>query len=322
MIRTRRNRKSASVRGLVQEYQLRASKLVYPLFVLEDDNDKQEIKTLPGQYRLGLNHLKELITKAVSLDVTAFMLFPVVSEDKKDAQASYAINPNNFYYRVVRELKTTFPECTFISDIALDPYSSDGHDGLVKDGEILNDTTLPILAQMAVMQSEAGFDVLGPSDMMDGRIGVMREALEAKMYTNTSIMSYCAKYASSYYGPFRDALESAPKSGDKKSYQMDYHNRKEAMRELAADELEGADFLMIKPALAYLDIISDFKQNSDLPIAAYHVSGEYAMLKMGADNGLFNYEAILEETLTAIHRAGADIIITYAALEMAEILGR
>ena len=322
MIRTRRNRKSASVRGLVQEYQLRASKLVYPLFVLEDDNDKQEIKTLPGQYRLGLNHLKELITKAVSLDVTTFMLFPVVSEDKKDAQASYAINPNNFYYRVVRELKSVFPDCTFISDIALDPYSSDGHDGLVKDGEILNDATLPILAQMAVMQSEAGFDVLGPSDMMDGRIGVMREALEAKMYTNTSIMSYCAKYASSYYGPFRDALESAPKSGDKKSYQMDYHNRKEAMRELAADELEGADFLMIKPALAYLDIISDFKQNSDLPIAAYHVSGEYAMLKMGADNGLFNYEAILEETLTAIHRAGADIIITYAALEMAEILGR
>ena len=320
MIRTRRNRKSASVRALVQEYQLRASKLVYPLFVLEDDNDKQEIKTLPGQYRLGLNHLKEIISKAISLDVTAFMLFPVVSEDKKDAQASYAINPNNFYYRVVRELKSAFPECTFISDIALDPYSSDGHDGLVKDGEILNDATLPILAQMAVMQSEAGFDVLGPSDMMDGRIGVLRNALETKMYSHTSIMSYCAKYASSYYGPFRDALESAPKSGDKKSYQMDYHNRKEAMRELAADELEGADFLMVKPAMAYLDIISDFKQNSDLPIAAYHVSGEYAMLKMGAANGLFNYEAILEETLTAIHRAGADIIITYAALEMAEIL--
>lgn len=320
MIRTRRNRKSASVRSLVQEYQLRASKLVYPLFVLEDDNDKQEIKTLPGQYRLGLNHLKEIITKAISLDVTAFMLFPVVSEDKKDTQASYAINPNNFYYRVVRELKSVFPDCTFISDIALDPYSSDGHDGLVKDGEILNDATLPILAQMAIMQSEAGFDVLGPSDMMDGRIGVLRDALETKMYSHTSIMSYCAKYASSYYGPFRDALESAPKSGDKKSYQMDYHNRKEAMRELAADELEGADFLMVKPALAYLDIISDFKQNSDLPIAAYHVSGEYAMLKMGAANGLFNYEAILEETLTAIHRAGADIIITYAALEMAEIL--
>lgn len=317
MIRTRRNRKNSAIRGLIREVLLHPNKLVYPLFLLEDDNGKEEIKTLPNQFRLGLNHIIELIHEASAIGVRSFMLFPVVAEKHKTSTADFALQEDMFYYRSMKILKNKFPEFCFISDVALDPYSSDGHDGLVRNGEILNDETLDILAKMSVLQAESGFDILGPSDMMDGRIGCMREALDEAGYTNTSIMSYCAKYASAMYGPFRDALESAPKSGDKKSYQMDFLNRTEAMRELDSDMDEGADFVMVKPALHYLDIISDFKQNSLLPVAAYHVSGEYAMLKMGADNGLFAYEKAMPETLNAIHRAGADIVISYAALDYA-----
>jgi porphobilinogen synthase len=317
MIRTRRNRKNAAIRGLVREHLLHPNKLVYPLFLMENDDAKEEIKTLPNQFRLGLNHIVELIENATALGINTFMLFPVIEEKFKTPTAEYALNEDMFYYKAIARLKAKFPEVCFISDIALDPYSSDGHDGLVQNGEILNDETNEILSKMAVLQAKSGFDILGPSDMMDGRIGHMRNALDQAGFTNTSIMSYCAKYASAMYGPFRDALESAPKSGDKKTYQMDFLNRTEAMRELESDGLEGADFVMVKPALHYLDIISDFKQNSLLPVAAYHVSGEYAMLKMGADNGLFAYEKAMPETLNSIHRAGADIVITYAALDYA-----
>lgn len=317
MIRTRRNRKNAAIRGLVRETLLHPNKLVYPLFLMENADAKEAIKTLPNQYRLGINHIIKEVEKAIELGVNSFMLFPVVDDKYKTPSAEYALRPDMFYYEAIKTLKEKFPEQCFISDIALDPYSSDGHDGLVKNGEILNDETLEVLSKMAVLQAKNGFDVLGPSDMMDGRIGHMRQALDAEGLTGTSIMSYCAKYASAMYGPFRDALESAPKSGDKKTYQMDFLNRTEAMRELESDINEGADFVMVKPALHYLDIISDFKQNSPLPVAAYHVSGEYAMLKMGADNGLFDYEKAMPETLNAIHRAGSDIVITYAALDYA-----
>tara|TARA_R110001592_G_scaffold363221_4_gene681822 strand:- start:8781 stop:9767 length:987 start_codon:yes stop_codon:yes gene_type:complete len=317
MIRTRRNRKNSAVRGLIREHLLHPNKLVYPMFLMEDDDAKEAIKTLPNQFRLGLNHIVTEIEKATKLGVNTFMLFPVVEEKYKTSTAEYALKEDMFYYRAIKTLKLKFPEVCFISDIALDPYSSDGHDGLVKDGEILNDETLVVLSQMAVLQAKNGFDILGPSDMMDGRIGHMREALNKEGFGNTSIMSYCAKYASAMYGPFRDALESAPKSGDKKTYQMDFLNRTEALRELDSDILEGADFVMVKPALHYLDIISDFKQNSPLPVAAYHVSGEYAMLRMGADNGLFAYDKAMPETLNAIHRAGSDIVITYAAIDYA-----
>jgi porphobilinogen synthase len=287
------------------------------MFLMEDDDAKEAIKTLPNQFRLGLNHIITEIEKATKLGVNTFMLFPVVEEKYKTSTAEYALKEDMFYYRAIKTLKTKFPELCFISDIALDPYSSDGHDGLVKNGEILNDETLVVLSKMAVLQAKNGFDILGPSDMMDGRIGHMRETLDNEGFGNTSIMSYCAKYASAMYGPFRDALESAPKSGDKKTYQMDFLNRTEALRELDSDIIEGADFVMVKPALHYLDIISDFKQNSPLPVAAYHVSGEYAMLRMGADNGLFAYEKAMPETLNAIHRAGSDIVITYAAIDYA-----
>lgn len=318
MTRNRRNRQSSAIRGLVRENLLHPNKLVYPLFLMEDDNAKQAIKTLPNQYRLGLNNIKEIITEALTLGINSFMIFPVVDEKHKTPKADYALNADMFYYKKVKALKNAFPDVCFISDVALDPYSSDGHDGLVENGEILNDETLEILSEMALLQAKSGFDILGPSDMMDGRVGHMRQALDANGFTKTAIMSYCAKYASAMYGPFRDALESAPKSGDKKSYQMDFLNRREAMRELFSDTDEGADFVMVKPALHYLDIISDFKQNSLLPVAAYHVSGEYAMLKMGADNGLFAYEKAMPETLNAIHRAGADIVISYAAMDYAK----
>lgn len=318
MIRTRRNRKNSAIRGLVREHLLHPNKLVYPLFLMENDDAKEAIKTLPNQFRLGLNHIISEVEKACNLGVNSFMLFPVVEEKYKTPTAEYALKEDMFYYRAIKTLKSKFPDVCFISDIALDPYSSDGHDGLVKDGEILNDETLEVLSKMAVLQAKNGFDILGPSDMMDGRIGHMRQMLDESGYSNTSIMSYCAKYASAMYGPFRDALESAPKSGDKKTYQMDFLNRTEAMRELDSDIIEGADFVIVKPALHYLDIISDFKQNSPLPVAAYHVSGEYAMLKMGAENGLFAYEKAMPETLNAIHRAGSDIVISYAAIDYAE----
>jgi porphobilinogen synthase len=242
-----------------------------------------------------------------------------VEESLKDKEASYSYNPENFYLKAVRAIKKEFPESCLMSDVAMDPYSSDGHDGYVDNGHILNDRTLPILGKMAVAQAEAGIDIIGPSDMMDGRVGYIREELDDAGFTETSIMSYTAKYASAYYGPFRDALDSAPKFGDKKTYQMDPANKIEALREADLDTMEGADFLMVKPALCYLDIIQLLKQNSNLPIAAYNVSGEYSMLKAAAERGWIQYERAMPEMLLSIHRAGADVILTYFAKEYAEM---
>ena len=317
-IRPRRNRANASVRGMVRETRLSLEQLVYPLFLLEDKQAVQPILSMPGISRFGLEKLMVEVDECMDAGVTSFILFPAVDEKHKDKYATYSLDVSNFYLTAIRELKKRFPEAVFISDVAMDPYSSDGHDGLVIDGKIVNDETLPILSAMALAQAEAGFDIIGPSDMMDGRVGEMRDTLDDHGFVNVGIMSYTAKYASAFYGPFREALDSAPKSGDKKTYQMDYANRKEALREAELDEDEGADFLMVKPALCYLDVIRDLSNYSSLPIAAYNVSGEYAMLKAAAERGWIDYDKAMPEMLTSIARSGASVILTYFAKEYAQ----
>ena len=317
-IRPRRNRANASVRGMVRETRLSLEQLVYPLFLLEDKQVVQPILSMPGISRFGLEKLMVEVDECMNAGVTNFILFPAVDEKHKDKYATYSLDASNFYLTAVRELKKRFPEAVFISDVAMDPYSSDGHDGLVIDGKIVNDETLPILSAMALAQAEAGFDIIGPSDMMDGRVGEIRDTLDDHGFVNVGIMSYTAKYASAFYGPFREALDSAPKSGDKKTYQMDYANRNEALREADLDEEEGADFLMVKPALCYLDVIRDLSNYSSLPIAAYNVSGEYAMLKAAAERGWIDYNKAMPEMLTSIARSGASVILTYFAKEYAQ----
>ncbi len=316
--RPRRNRKSAAIRALVQETRLHPNQLVQPLFLVDGKNKNNAIKSLPTISQLSIDNALKEIEICMKLGVNSFILFPAVENSLKDKKATYSYSKNNFYLKAIKEFKKKFPECCLISDVALDPYSSDGHDGLVENGKIVNDKTLPILEKMSIAQAEAGIDIIGPSDMMDGRVGYIRHALDDAGFTETSIMSYCVKYASALYGPFRDALASAPKSGDKKTYQMNYTNRKEAIVEAELDYAEGADFLMVKPATLYLDIISDLKENFPLPIAAYHVSGEFAMLKAAAQNGWLDYQKLLEETLVSIHRAGADVIISYGAKDFAK----
>ena len=318
MQRPRRNRASAAVRGLVRETHLLPGQLIAPLFVKDGDGTAEPIASMPGVARLSLPDLLREVESSMELGIRSFVLFPAVEEGLKDEVATYGTSTDNFYLRLASEVKARFPEAYLMSDVALDPYSSDGHDGVVRDGEIVNDETLPILAKMAVVQAQAGFDCIGPSDMMDGRVGVIRDALDAAGHTQTSIMSYTAKYASAFYGPFRDALESAPKHGDKKTYQMDPANRREALREAELDMMEGADVLMVKPALCYLDVIMALKEVSDRPIAAYNVSGEYAMLKAAAEKGWIDYDKAMPEMLLSIHRAGADVILTYFAKEYAQ----
>ncbi|MDB5225915.1 MAG: delta-aminolevulinic acid dehydratase [Bacteroidota bacterium] len=315
--RPRRNRASAAIRSLVQETSLHPSHLVQPLFLVDGKNKKNIIKSLPGIFQVSIDHALKEIEVCVNNGVNSFILFPAVEDALKDTKASYSYAAKNFYLKAIKEFKKKFPEICLISDVAMDPYSSDGHDGFVENGKILNDKTLPILAKMAIAQADAGIDIVGPSDMMDGRIGYLRNTLDEKGFTDTSIMSYTAKYASAFYGPFRDALESAPKSGDKKTYQMDPANKREALLEAELDYAEGADFLMVKPATIYLDIIQQLKQNFPIPIAAYHVSGEYAMLQAAAKNGWLDYHKCLEETLLSIRRAGADVIISYGARDYA-----
>jgi len=318
--RPRRNRKSPSIRALVQETRLNLDQLVYPLFLVEESEAILPISSMPGISRWGINTLLKEMRECVNLGISSFILFPAVDDKKKDAYASYSLDKGNFYLAAARRIKAEFPSITLISDVAMDPYSSDGHDGLVVNGEIVNDETLPILCAMAVAQAEAGFDLVGPSDMMDGRVGAIRDALDEAGYSNTGIMAYTAKYASAFYGPFRDALDSAPKMGDKKSYQMNPSNIREALIEAELDEYEGADFLMVKPALCYLDVIHALKSNSNLPIAAYNVSGEYAMLKAAAEKGWIDYSRAMPEMLLSISRAGADVILTYFAKEYAQSL--
>jgi porphobilinogen synthase len=315
--RPRRNRKSVAIRGLAEEIKLLPQHLVQPLFLVDGKNKNNAIKSLPGISQLSIDNALKEIEACMKVGVNSFILFPAVEESLKDKTASYSYSAKNFYLKAIQSFKKEFPECCLISDVAMDPYSSDGHDGYVENGKIINDKTLPILAKMSLAQAEAGIDILGPSDMMDGRIGFIREALNDKGFTETSIMSYTAKYASGFYGPFRDALESAPKSGDKKTYQMNPANKREALLEAELDYTEGADFLMVKPATVYLDIIHELKQNFPIPIAAYHVSGEYAMLRAAGNNGWIDYQKCLNETLLSIHRAGADVVITYGAKDYA-----
>lgn len=316
--RPRRNRKSPVIRDLCRETFLHPSNLIYPLFIKDGKSKAEPIRSLPGLSRMNLDEIKKEISQCIALGIKSFVLFPVVSDNLKDKKATYSYSSKNFYNKAIAELKRDFPDVVLMSDVALDPYNSDGHDGLVKNGEILNDETLDVLAKMAVSQARSGIDIIGPSDMMDGRVGFIREALDREGFTNVSIMSYTAKYASAFYGPFRDALDSAPKSGDKKTYQMNPANKFEALRESTLDENEGADMLMVKPALCYLDVIHILKESTTLPIAAYNVSGEYAMIKAAAQNGWLNYEAAFQEQLLSIKRAGADIILTYFAKDYAK----
>ena len=304
---------------MIEETVLRPSNLIYPLFVANSSVKREAISSLPDLFRLNFEGLCDEIDHAMELGLRTFVLFPVIGEDKKDRIASHSYADDNFYLIYIRNLKDRYPGIVLMSDVAMDPYSSDGHDGYVENGEILNDKTLPILGKMAVAQAQAGIDIIGPSDMMDGRVKFIREELDKVEYDHVSIMSYTAKYASSYYGPFRDALDSAPKAGDKKTYQMNPANKIEALREAELDEIEGADFLMVKPALCYLDVISLLKENSNLPIAAYNVSGEYAMLKAACQNGWIEYDKAMPEMLLSMRRAGADSILTYFAKDFAEL---
>lgn len=317
--RPRRNRKSEVIRSMVRETEVKTDDLIFPLFLLEEPNRKVEVASMPGIYRLGLDLMLKEIEECMKLGIKSFDVFPVVDERHKDKTASKSSDENFFYLKALKKIKSEFPESCIMTDVAMDPYSIDGHDGLVENGEILNDTTLEILGSMALAQAEAGIDIIGPSDMMDGRVGFIRELLDEHGFKNVSIMSYTAKYASAFYGPFRDALDSAPKSGDKKTYQMDPANRTEALIEGELDLAEGADFLMVKPALAYLDIIRLLKDNFPLPIAAYNVSGEYSMISAAASKGWIDRKSAMLESLTSIKRAGADVILTYFAKEFALI---
>lgn len=318
--RPRRNRKSAAIRSMVEETKLGAENLIYPLFIQDGKNIKTEISSLPGNYRWSIELLLKEIENCVELGIDKYVLFPVVDERLKDSVASYSFAEANFYLDAIRSIKERFPQISLMSDVAMDPYSSDGHDGLVRNGEILNDPTLPILQKMSVAQAQAGIDIIGPSDMMDGRIEAIRTALDDNDFENVSIMSYSAKYASAFYGPFRDALDSAPKSGDKKTYQMNPANKREALIEAELDVLEGADMLMVKPATCYLDVIHMLKENFELPITAYNVSGECAMIYAASANGWLDYEASMSEMLLSIRRAGADGILTYFAKDFATLL--
>ncbi|MEM9390896.1 MAG: porphobilinogen synthase [Bacteroidota bacterium] len=317
-IRPRRNRKTAAIRALVEETKVSCDDFIFPLFLMEGANEKSEIESMPGIYRLGQELILNEIEECLNLGIKAFDIFPVVDEKHKDKIASKAYESNFFYLKALKKIKKTFPEACIMTDVAMDPYSSDGHDGLVSDtGEIMNDETLEILGRMALAQAETGVDIIGPSDMMDGRVGYIREELDDNNFTDVSIMSYTAKYASAFYGPFRDALDSAPKNGDKKTYQMNPANVREALIEADLDVDEGADFLMVKPALAYLDIIKALKEDYDQPIAAYNVSGEYAMITAAAEKGWLDKTAAMNEILLSMKRAGADIILTYFAKEFA-----
>jgi porphobilinogen synthase len=318
--RPRRNRKNQGVRELVAETHLNAAQLIYPVFVCEGSNLESPIKTLPGQSRWSPDLLSKQIKEWKKLGLNHYALFPQIAENKKTSDAREALNDNGLLPQTIKRLKDDHPEINLIADVALDPYSSDGHDGLVKNGEILNDESVEILAQMAVKQAQWGADWVAPSDMMDGRIGAIRRALDNNGYEKTNILAYSAKYASSFYGPFRDALGSAPKSGDKKTYQMDPRNSREALREVKLDIAEGADMVMVKPGLAYLDIIAKIKAISTVPVAAYNVSGEYAMVKAAAALGALDEKRAVMETAYAFRRAGADVILTYFAVQLAQML--
>lgn len=320
-IRPRRNRLTAALRALVRETRVTPNDLVLPLFVVEGDDLEEPVAAMPGVSRLSPDRVVAQARAAHVLGIPAVALFPVVDDSLKDSHAAESANPDGLLQRTVRELKQALPEMIVITDVAMDPYSSDGHDGLVEDGKIVNDASIDILCDMAVAQAEAGADLVAPSDMMDGRVGYIRDALDDAAFTDVGILAYSAKYASAFYGPFREALDSAPKHGDKKTYQMDPANRREAIREVMLDLDEGADMVMVKPALPYLDVVAAVRAESSVPVAAYQVSGEYAMIKAAAERGWLDESTAMLETVTAIKRAGADVILTYFALAVARAAG-
>lgn len=316
--RPRRNRKSEVIRQMVQETHVSAANLIFPLFIIDGVNQKTEVASMPGIFRYSIDNLLREIESCLKLGLNSFDLFPNIAEELKDKFATESYRDESLYLRAIREVKKNFPEACVITDVAMDPYSSDGHDGIVENGVILNDETLDVLGKMALAHAQSGADIIAPSDMMDGRVGYIRNVLDDNGFTNVSIMSYSAKYASAFYGPFRDALNSAPKFGDKKTYQMNPANQREALIEAELDELEGADFLMVKPALPYLDVIKLIKDNTELPVAAYNVSGEYAMIKAAIQRGWLNEQRAITEVLISIRRAGATAILTYHAKEVLE----
>ena len=319
--RPRRNRKSPAVRAMVQETRLHPSDLIYPLFVLEGEGKREPIASMPGIERLSLDLLLKEIEKAALLSIPSIALFPVISKEKKDEIGSEAWNPEGILQQTIRAIKREFPQICVIADVALDPYTSHGHDGLVDErGEVMNDETVETLVKMALVQAEAGVDMVAPSDMMDGRVRAIRESLDYEGFQHVSIHAYTAKYASAFYGPFRDALSSKLRFGDKKTYQMNPANQREALLEAALDVEEGADIIMVKPALPYLDVITKLREATPLPISAYQVSGEYAMLKAAEQNGWIDGPKAILESVISIKRAGADMIFTYAAPQIVELL--
>ena len=315
--RPRRNRRNEGIRRLVRQTAVRPADLVLPLFVVEGSGVRDPIAAMPGRHRISIDTLVADAGEAFDVGVPAVALFPAVPDELKDTRAGEGMNPDGLVPRAVRALKDAHPELLVITDVAMDPYSSDGHDGLVIDGRIDNDQTLPILADLALCHAEAGADLVAPSDMMDGRIGYIRAALDRAGHTEVGILAYSAKYASCFYGPFREALDSAPRSGDKKTYQVDPANGRDALREVRLDVAEGADIVMVKPALPYLDVVAAVRGAVDVPVAAYQVSGEYAMITAAAAAGCIDGDQAMVESITAIKRAGADIVLTYFATEMA-----
>jgi porphobilinogen synthase len=307
---------------MVAEHHLKPADFIAPVFVMEGNDEKVEIPSMPDYYRYTLDLLLDEVRELQEVGIRSVLVFAKVPEEKKDNKGTEALNPDGLMQRAVRAVKEEFPEMLVMTDIAMDPYSSYGHDGIVNDGEILNDASVEVLAQMAVSHAEAGVDMVAPSDMMDGRIAAMREALDEADFKHTGIMAYSAKYASAFYGPFRDALDSAPGFGDKKTYQMDPSNVQEAIKEAKLDEQEGADIVMVKPGLPYMDVIRAVNENVSVPVSVYNVSGEYAMIKAAAANGWLDEEETMMEALVGFKRAGADLIATYFAKQASEILNR
>jgi porphobilinogen synthase len=318
--RNRILRQSPAIRSMVAETILTPNDFIVPLFINEGDNYKEEISSMPGYYRMSLDNVVKEVKELWSMGIKSVLLFIKCKDELKDNKGTEAINPKGLMQRSIRAVKEACPDMLVMTDVALDPFSSYGHDGIVEGTEIVNDATVEVLAQMSVSHAQAGADFVAPSDMMDGRIAAIREALEENGLHKTGIMSYSAKYASSFYGPFRDALDSAPGFGDKKTYQMDYSNRIEAVKETLMDVEEGADIVMVKPALAYLDIIREVKNAVSVPVSAYNISGEYAMIKAAAKMGWIDENKAILETLTAIKRAGADLIATYFAKDAVKLI--
>ena len=320
--RPRRLRSSEAIRRLSRETRLSVDNLVAPLFIVDGNGIKDPIEAMPGQFRMSVDVLLQEVEDIHQLGVPAIALFPAIEDSLKDPYGTECLNPKGLYPRAIQAVKSKCPDILVITDVALDPYSSDGHDGIVDQGVIDNDTTLGVLAKMAVLHAESGADIIAPSDMMDGRVMAIRDLLDENGHINTAILSYTAKYASAYYGPFREALDSAPRSlegvpTDKKTYQMDPANAHEAVRELHLDIEEGADMVMVKPAINYLDVIHRLAEESEVPVAAYHVSGEYSMIKAAVQAGWLEEKAAVLEATTAIRRAGASVILTYFAKQIA-----